>query len=272
VASSTLRALIVPFAGVPAKTRELLSEFPGVAVHNLHHNAAPTAETAVGLLLAAAKSLVPCDRSLRNHDWTPRYTMGHSVELSGKTALVIGLGAIGRHVARALKGLGMRVVATRRTPAATDDPDADEVRPADALETLLPQASAVVVCVPSTEHTTGLLGPKQLALLPNDAVLVNVSRGPVIEERALYEALKNKRLFAAGLDVWYSYPEDEAARTHTAPSEFPFHELDNVVLSPHRAAHVKGTEEARMRHLATLLQAYARGDELPNRVDLALGY
>ncbi len=270
-ASPRLRTLIVPFAGVPDATRDLLAEFPDVAVHNLHHNAAPTAETAVALLLAAAKSLIPADRALRAHDWSPRYEMGRSVELSGKTALVVGLGAIGRHVARALRGLGMRVIATRRTGPG-DDPDVDELHPADALESLLPNASAVVVCVPATPHTTGLLGAEQLALLPKHAVLVNVSRGPVVDERALYETLASKSLFAAGLDVWYAYPKDEAARTSTAPSEFPFHELDNVVLSPHRAAHVKGTEEARMRHLAELLLAYAQGEALPNPVDLALGY
>lgn len=270
-ASSKLRAVIVPFAGVPADTLSLMADFPALALHNLHHNAAPTAETAVGLLLAAAKSLVPIDRTFRGHDWSPRYAMGRSVQLAGKTALVIGLGAIGRHVARALRGLGMTVIATRRTPTDTD-PDVDEVHGADALADLLPRAAAAIVCAPSTEHTAGLLGATELGLLPEHAVVVNVSRGPVIDEEALYTALKDKRLFGAGIDVWYSYPESEESRADTPPSAFPFHELDTVVMSPHRAAHVLDTEPARTRHLAALLLAHGRGDEIPNRVNLELGY
>jgi phosphoglycerate dehydrogenase-like enzyme len=269
-ASSKLRAVIVPFAGVPQQVRELFAEFPEVALHNLHHNAAPTAEAAVGLLLAAAKSLVPIDAAFRKHDWRPRYAMGRSVPLAGKTALVLGLGAIGRRVARALRGLGMTVIATRRSGAA--DESADEVHGRDALADLLPRAAAVIVCLPTTDETTGLLGKEQLALLPQDAVLVNVARGPVVDEEALYEALRDRRLFAAGLDVWYSYPEEKEARANTPPSAFPFHELDNVVMSPHRAAHVEDTEPSRMRHLAELLLAAARGEEIPNRVDLTLGY
>jgi phosphoglycerate dehydrogenase-like enzyme len=95
-----------------------------------------------------------------------------------------------------------------------------------------------------------------------------------VDEAALYHALRDGRLHAAGLDVWYHYPApgDEAARAHTPPSAYPFHELDNVVLSPHRAGGSMETDRARMDHLAALLAAAARGEPLPNRVNIQVGY
>ena len=113
-----------------------------------------------------------------------------------------------------------------------------------------------------------------MALMPERAILVNVGRGPVVNEPALYHALRDGTLHAAGLDVWYNYPNDEPGRTSTNPSEYPFCELDNVVMSPHRAGapNTSETESLRVRALAELLNAAARREPIPNRVDLDLGY
>jgi phosphoglycerate dehydrogenase-like enzyme len=270
IASPTLRALIIPWAGLPEVTRELMRDFPHIAVHNLHHNAAPVAEMAVTLMLAAAKLVVPTDRALRAHDWTPRYHRPNpTVLLEGKTALILGYGAIGQRVAHLCRALGMKVMAIRRCVVM---PSPDEIYPPNALHRLLPQANVLIICVPQTPETTGLIGEKELALLPPGAILVNVGRGPIVDEAALYHALCEGPLHSAGLDVWYDYPADEAARSHTPPSAYPFHELDNVVMSPHRAGGADETEMLRMMHLAALLNAAARGDEMPNLVDLQAGY
>lgn len=271
-ASPRLRALVIPWAGLPTSTRELMRDFAQVTVHNLHHNAVPTAEMAFALLLAAAKCIVPMDRSLRAHDWTPRYRPNRTLLLEGKTALILGYGAIGQHVARLCRGLGMRVIATRRKDPASDDAGAHEVHPPQALHTLLPDVHALVICLPLTPETTGLIGEDELDLLPPNSVLVNIGRGPIVDEAALYHALRERKLHAAGLDVWYNYPEDEASRSQTPPSAFPFQELDNVVMSPHRGGGSSETEMRRMTHLARLLNVAARGEELPNRVDLDAGY
>jgi phosphoglycerate dehydrogenase-like enzyme len=103
-------------------------------------------------------------------------------------------------------------------------------------------------------------------------VLINIARGPIVDEAALYNALRGGSLYGAGLDVWYNYPADEQSRSHTAPSYHPFHELDNVVMSPHRAGGSDETERLRMAHLAELLNAAARGEPMPNRVNLQAGY
>jgi phosphoglycerate dehydrogenase-like enzyme len=271
VASPHLEALIVPWAGIPDPTRELMRDFPHIALHNLHHNALPVAEQAIALLLAACKFIVPMDRALRAHDWTPRYEPNPSLLLEGRTALVLGYGAIGRKVARLCQGLGMEVVAVRRTAAATV-PGGPRVAGIAELHDLLPRAGAVLICLPLTPETEGLVGAAELALLPRDAVLVNVGRGPVVDEAALFQALRDRRLYAAGIDVWYNYPPDEGSRFHTPASRFPFHELDNVVMSPHRAGSSTETERLRVTHLAEMLNTAARGEPLPNRVDLQAGY
>jgi phosphoglycerate dehydrogenase-like enzyme len=95
-ASPNLKILVIPWAGLPSPTRELMLEFPKISVHNLHHNAAPTAEVTLALLFAAAKFIIPFDKSLRTHDWKLRYESNPSMLLQGKTALILGYGAIGQ--------------------------------------------------------------------------------------------------------------------------------------------------------------------------------
>ncbi len=271
-ASSNLHTLVIPWAGLPDTTRELMLDFPHVMVHNLHYNAVPVSEMVVTLMLAAIKFIVPMDQTLRSHDWRPRYQPNPSVLLAGKTALILGYGAIGRRVACACRGLGMKILAIRRNVSASSQDISGQIHPPDALYRLLPQANALLICLPHTPETDGLIGENELALLPPEAVLVNVGRGPIVDEAALYTALRDGTLHAAGLDVWYNYPADEAARSHTPPSRFPFHELENVVMSPHRAGHSRQAQEQRMIHLAVLLNAAAVGEPIPNRVDVQLGY
>ncbi len=266
-----LRALIVPFAGVPAETQQLLLDHPGIALYNLHYNVVPTAEMAVALLLAAAKFVVPMDRDLRRGDWTSRYTATPTTRLDGKAALILGYGQIGRRIARACQGLGMEVVGVRRSGEPAHE-DGVAIHPVTALHNLLPRSDALLMALPETQETRGLVGARELALLRPGALVVNVGRGPTLDEEALYTALRDGSVRAAGIDVWYQYPRGEEERTRTAPSRFPFHELDNVVMSPHRAGWLSESEIDRMEQLAAMLNAAAAGLPMPNQVDKARGY
>jgi len=270
-ASSNLTKLVVPWAGLPISTRELMQEFPEITVHNLHHNAAPTGEMALALLFAAAKFVLPYDKALRSHDWAPRYQPNPSMLLHGKTALILGYGAIGKFVGKVLTAMEMRVLGVRRNPVAELEGDV-EIYGLVSLPQLLPQAEVLVISLPGTPETEGLLGEIELALLPQGAVLVNVGRGPIVEAGALYNALREGHLRGAGLDVWYNYPPDPESRSQTPPADFNFNELENVVMSPHRGGGSEDSEQLRMVHLAMLLNSAARGDSIPNRVDLAAGY
>jgi len=260
-----LRAVVIPWAGVSEVAHGTLSKRPDLAVHNLHHNAAPVTEHAIGLLLAAARGIVPSDQALRAGDWRPRYAESTDPLLSGGNAVVVGAGAIGRRVARALKGLGMKAQLVGRTAR-------EGVCSSSELPRLLADCSALILALPLTEASRGLIGAAELALLPDAAVLVNVGRAELCEEDALYDALRGGHL-RAGLDVWYRYPEDEVQRASTMPSRHAFGELPNVVLSPHRAGHGAATPRLRAEALAELLAALAAG-EAPrgSRVDLTLGY
>ncbi len=271
-ASPHLHTLVIPWAGLPERYHELLKDFPAIRAYNLHHNGPPVAELAMALLLAAAKFIVPFDQALRRHDWTPRYAPSPVALLEGKTALVLGYGSIGRRVGRACAGLGMQVIAVRRHLSGEADEWAAEIYPPSALHSLLPRADALLITLPLTPETRGLIGVAELAALPAGAVLVNVGRGEVVDQKALFDALQSGRLRAAGLDVWYNYPTAEGTRSHTPPAAYPFHELDNVVMSPHRAGSSDETGRLRMLALADLLNGLARGDSPPNRVDLQAGY
>ena len=220
-ASPTLRAVIVPFAGVPVETYELLREFPQISLHNLHFNDAPTAEFAIALLLAAAKFLIPSDRRLRQGDWHDRYEATPTEILAGKTALILGYGAIGRRIAPVCQALGMQVIGVRRhEPQATRE-NGVPVYSVRHLPELLPRAEVLLCVLPETPETAGLVGAAELALLPRHAIVVNVGRGPVIDEAALYHALAERRIKAAGIDVWYNYPHGKEARAHTLPVRLP---------------------------------------------------
>jgi phosphoglycerate dehydrogenase-like enzyme len=197
-ACPNLRVLIVPYAGVPSQTRDLLlADFPDLEVYNLHHNAAAAAELAVSLLLTAAKSLVPVDRAFRQHDWRSRYDGAPTLILEGKTALILGLGAIGTRIAATCHALGMGIHAVRKRLDLPSPPHVT-VHPLGELRKILPQADVLLVCLPLTPETEGLIGGHELGLLRPSSVIVNIARGAIVDEEALYRALSEGRIAAAG--------------------------------------------------------------------------
>jgi phosphoglycerate dehydrogenase-like enzyme len=208
------------------------------------------------------------------NDWRPRYAQNPSILLQDKTALLLGYGEIGSRLAKILHALDMHILAIRNSISSLDMDRFAMVYPQDSIHSLLPQADILINTLPLTPQTKGMIGEKELAALQRGAVVVNVGRGEVIDQHAFYQALKNGHLGAAAIDVWYNYPEDEASRADTMPADVSFGELKNVVLSPHRAGGLNSedTERLRMEHLADLLNHAARGEPLPNQVDLTRGY
>jgi phosphoglycerate dehydrogenase-like enzyme len=148
----------------------------------------------------------------------------------------------------------MHVRATRRSATAVTRDGDVEVHPAAALRTLLPETVALVIAVPSAPDTRGLIGAAELALLPRPAVVVNVARADIVDEDALYDALRGSGL-AAGLDVWWTEAQQLADAEGVIASRHPFQELENVVLSPHRAGGfaLPEVQALQRQHLAALL-------------------
>ncbi len=249
-----LHTIIVPWAGIP---RSLIDDVAAsgraVEIRNIHHNAPSAAETAVGLLLAVARGIPSLDADLRRHDWRQRYLPRPSIRLEGAKAVVLGRGAIGRRIARALSGLGMVVEGLGRPT------DGGRWCPA-ALARHVEAAMALMVAIPAGPETDAVIDATVLDAMPG-GIVVNVGRGSVIDEAALYERLEDRRLFGAGLDVWWRTPRREDEHGSTAPGTRPFHELGNLVMTPHVGGGLgePDIEEARARAIAGIIEQLDQG-------------
>ena len=185
-------------------------------------------------------------------------------ELHGKTMGIVSYGTIGQACARLAKAFGMRVVANRRRPElSVDDPLVDEMYGPDELRELMRQSDFVVITSPLTPATRGMVGAAEIAAMKPSAVLINVGRGPVVAEQALIEALKQKRIRGAALDVFDTEP---------LPAGHAFYSLDNVLLSPHSADHTPGWTDASMVFFVENFNRFAAGQPLQNIVDKHEGY
>jgi phosphoglycerate dehydrogenase-like enzyme len=232
---------------------------PGCTLCNLFGHEQAIAEWVLMAMLALSRRLLTYDRRLREGDWAS--DLSWEPELAGRVVATIGYGHIGRRVAELAHALGMDAVAATRSPSAERADGLRRLVGLDDLGGLLAEADFAVVAVPSTADTQGFVGAAELERLGTDGFLVNVARGDVVDERALYEALRDGTIAGAALDVWYRYPRGGA---RTLPSEFAFHELENVVMAPHVSGHTIGTQERRAAFLAEQLRRLEEGRPLEN--------
>lgn len=271
-ASHNLKAVVVPWAGITEKTREIMASYPHISFHNLHYNNHNTAELGFALLLSAAKRIHPMDRALRQNDWSPRYQNPQAMLLRNKTALILGFGEIGRALGSYCLGLGMNVIATKRHVNHPVVVNNIMVYPQDQIHNLLRRADILLIALPLTPETENLISDQEIGLMPKNSIIVNIGRGPIVNQRAFYQALVSGHLWAAASDVWYHYPKSKEDRVNTPPADYPFGELENFVLSPHRGGLIEGVEVQRDQALTELINAAARGEPIPNRVDPHTGY
>jgi phosphoglycerate dehydrogenase-like enzyme len=186
------------------------------------------------------------------------------LDLAGRTLGIVGYGDIGRAVAERAHRLGMKLLALRRRPALSGaDPWVDETLPAGELVALMRRADDVVVATPLTADTRGFVGEAAIGAMKPGGVLVNVGRGPVVDEAALARALSERKIRGAALDVFETEP---------LPPGSPLWGLDNLLLSPHCADNTPGWLEAAMRAFLGNLERFRRGERLLNVVDKRLGY
>ncbi len=264
VMKGRLKAVVVPFAGMPVSDRRLFLSLPDLIARSCHFNSEPVAEHAVAMFLSLAKRLPVHDSALRRGDWNLRYTEKDSILIHGKTALIVGTGRVGVHIGRLLSALGMKVIGLKRT--VDDDirsnlereiPGLIALEEPTSLSRHLPAADLIVLCAPGTLETRGMIGADELALMKKGAILVNVSRGNLVDEKTLFEVLESGTIGGAALDVWWNYPATRDDRNNTFPSRYPFQDLDNVIMSPHRGGHVAERELLRAEALAPILNEIA---------------
>jgi phosphoglycerate dehydrogenase-like enzyme len=264
-AASKLRLVHVTGAGYDKIALPHLP--PAAAVANTFHHARPIAEHVLMLTLMLTRNVARADREVRSGQWRTIATAPdvpfHPV-LADLTLGLVGLGSIGAEVARVAALMGMKVQAVRRNPAAAlpEGVQLDWVGGNPELHTLLGSSDVVVVTVPLDEDTRGMIGEAELAAMRTSAVLINVARGPVVDQAALYAALKDRQITGAGIDVWWGAPADGVI----PPAELPFTSLENTVLTPHHSGHARITFERRAGDIAANIDRLARGLELSNVV------
>jgi phosphoglycerate dehydrogenase-like enzyme len=265
--TAALRLLQLPGAGLDEVDFSRLPS--GVTVCNCFEHEIGIAEYVLAAMLEWSIGLRRMDEQLRRGSWEGSYLLGpRHHELFGKTVGILGYGHIGREVARRSRAFGMRVVACTRTPS--PDELAHEALGMDRLPSVLACADFVVVSLPLTAETRGLLDRDALARMQAHAMLINVARGAIVDEEALYTALKERRIGGAALDVWYRYPRQRRPEL-TRPSAFPFEDLENVLMTPHASAWTDALLERRNRAIAANLNRLARGEPLLNVVRDANG-
>jgi glyoxylate/hydroxypyruvate reductase A len=255
-----LRWVQATSAGIGEYVKEKgLSDAPFVMTTAAGVHAVPLSEFVIGGILYLIKDFPLMERQKSQKHWQ-RYSGG---ELSGRRATIVGVGSVGRHVGRTLSHLGVTVTGvSRRSDQATPD-GFDVIVPVQELERALRDTDLLIICSPLTSHTRNLIGERELQLLEPGAIVTNIGRGPVIEEKALLRLLDTGHLAGAVLDVFEHEP---------LPPESPFWELPNVVVSPHSGSTTEG-ENARITSLFIAnLQRFLEQRPLVNLYETDRGY
>lgn len=231
------------------------AQFPpgAVVASNAGAYADPMAEHALALILALAKRLLPEHQLLARGEFDQR-TANRS--LRGSTAAIVGFGGIGKATARLLAAFGVRIIALN-TSGRTDEPVAWVGTLAD-LERALAQADIVVLSLPLTRDTRGLIGARELARMKPDAMLINIARGALVDETALYEHLRLHPKFQAGIDAWWREPFGSGA----FQLNYPFFELPNMLGSPHNSTGVTGILTEAAERAAENIARFLRGEPI----------
>lgn len=270
--TSNLRMIQTFGAGIDGVDIDAVRERGGIIVCNNHVNSAEVAEFAISLLFAVAKNLIPSDRELRKGNWIHRWGGPvPNLEIRGKKVFIIGLGHIGADIAKRLKPFGVTIVAATRSGISSHSSLVEEVVRIDEVQNHVEDSDFIILSLPLTHESEGLVDSKFLSWMKPTSVLVNISRAQIIDEQALYDTLKEKRIFGAGIDVWWRYPSKWRG-TAIPPSDIPFHELDNIVITPHRAAYSAQIERELFLFAAKNILQFIQGETPLNIVDIERGY
>jgi len=265
-AATRLKLLQVPGAGLDRIDRAALPA--GAWLANAYGHEIGIAEYVLGAMLALTRDFGRLDAALRRGVWESQWAVGAPPpplwpELAGKTLAIVGYGRIGQALARRARAFDMKILAIRRDVGRSAGDDLDLLGGPEILEEALRRADHLVLTLPLTPATRGLMGEAQLRAMKPTAVLVNVSRADIVDEGALYRALAEGRLAGAALDVWYRYPTEAVP---TLPARQPFHELPNVLMTPHVSGWTEGMMDARAALIADNIARAARGEPPANQI------
>ncbi|HEX2513057.1 MAG TPA: D-2-hydroxyacid dehydrogenase [Chloroflexota bacterium] len=225
-------------------------------------HAATIADHTFAFILAFTRNLRDIMEDQRAHRWERAARSQGARELSGSTLGILGLGKIGSEIARRAPGFGLQLRALDVNPAA-EAPGVSEVWPRERLHEFLPTVDYLAIAIPITAETRHLIGARELALMRPDAYLCVMSRGGIVDQDALAEALKEGRLAGAGLD---------ATEPEPLPAQHPLWDLPNVIISPHCSGASRQTGERGREILRQNLTRFLAGEPLINQCDKRAGF
>ena len=221
-------------------------------------HAGPVSEYVLGAMLYFTKRFADCQSFQVSREWTQWTIARQMTQLAGKTVGVVGYGAIGKAVLNRCQAFGMRTMAIRRTQRfPSKNRLAAQLLPVDHLPQLLQSSDFIVLALPLTPFTRHLLDESMLAMVKSTAILVNISRGAIVDEIALVSALGNHRLTGAALDVFWEEP---------LPPDHPLFDMDNVLLSPHISGNFPEYQRDTVLQFGVNLRRFCTGKSLLNRV------
>lgn len=265
VAAGKLRWIHSPAAAVHQLMFPELVRSNVVVTNSTGIHGPVVAEHAIAVLLASAKRLPQAMQYQAKKFWSQDqlwHERPRPREVADATVVVIGMGSIGREFTTRARALGMKVLAVRENPGKGPD-GADEVFNPGELDQVLPRADYVLLCTPVTPATAAIINAARLKLMKSDAYLINVGRGPLVNEAALLQALKDRQIAGAALDVFNEEP---------LPPDSPFWSLDNILITPHTAAVTERLWERHYRLIAENMRRFLAGKPLLNEVDKTRGY
>jgi len=260
-AAPRLKLLHATGAGVDSFCLSALS--PQTTVANAYFHGPAISEYVMMMILVLSRDLRRMDALFRRGLWFGSWIWGTPppAEIQGKTLGLIGYGHIGKELAERASAFGMKLWVVSAHPPARRPRHIDFYEGPGGLRELLKAADYVVLACPLNKDTHGLIAKREFSWMKRTACLINVARGPIVQEEALYHALRTRRIQGAAIDVWYRYPtENRPCR----PSRFPFHKLDNIVMTPHVSGWMKGTRENRFQLIAANIARLASGHQLQN--------
>jgi phosphoglycerate dehydrogenase-like enzyme len=245
---------------------ELAALPAGVAVCNAFGHESAIAEYVVMVMLAWRHRLFEISAEFRERaSWRTSWVQGGAPhgEVRGSTLGIVGYGRVGREVARRAAPFGCRILAANRTPR-EPEPGVELVLPLSEIDCMLPECDTVALCTALGPETTGLIDTRRLSLMRSSAFLINIARGQVVDEDAIYSALRDRTIGGAALDVWWQYPN--ASEPERRGSRHPFHELPNVIATPHNSGWTDGMVERRWNEIVGNINRFVHGEPLENIV------
>jgi len=236
--AAKLRLFINPGAGVTHLIdlfRELNTERE-VKLINGHGNSYFVAQHAVALLLTFMNKIILHHKWMKEGKWRTGDEEAASIPLRFRKVGLLGYGAINKKIHEMLHGFNIEFSVLRKHWDKNDEQLITPVKKftESQVNDFCDEIDILIIAIPLTSRTKNLIGKKQLDLLGKEGILINVGRGEIINELALYNALKDKAIIGAAIDVWYNYSPDEDLKGKKYPYNYPFHDLENIILSPHR--------------------------------------